>query len=105
MRPQGGRTFAGACAVFDPSGHRVARRSPAGHAGSTTKLAACSDEAVWELENTLADLSAESAGALSTTDLTLIVDGEGVIRDLSTGSEELVARELLRVGGAAWVDT
>lgn len=60
-----------------------------------------------EPENTLADLSAESAGTLLSvsTDLTLIVDGDGVIRDLSTGSEELSRESYSEWVGQAWVDT
>jgi transcriptional regulator PpsR len=60
-----------------------------------------------EPEASLAALSASTAGTLlsAASDLSLIIDAQGVIRDVSSGSEDL-AREGLRDWlGRLWVDT
>ena len=57
-------------------------------------------------DTTLGGLTAEAAGTLLTVanDITLIVDGQGVVRDLSSGNDEL-ARELHDDWvGKPWVD-
>ena len=60
-----------------------------------------------EPETSLGDLNAEAAGTLlsAATDIALIVDDGGIIRDLSTGSEELARESYTEWVGQAWVDT
>ena len=60
-----------------------------------------------EPETSFGDLSAEAAGTLLSvsTDMTLVVDGEGVIRDLATGSDELSRESYSEWVGQAWADT
>jgi len=58
-------------------------------------------------ESTLGALSAETAGMLlsAASDIALIIDGEGVIRDMATGSDEMSQEDCAGWLGQAWVDT
>ena len=59
------------------------------------------------LGHSLGDLDAEAAAALVavSADVTLIVDADGVIRDLAFGSEDLAGAGLNRLRDQRWVDT
>jgi transcriptional regulator PpsR len=58
-------------------------------------------------ETTLGDLDAGTAGSLlsASNDLTLVVDDQGVIRDLASANEELARESCSEWIGQAWADT
>jgi transcriptional regulator PpsR len=58
-------------------------------------------------ETTLGNLNAETAGTLLSiaNDITLIVDQDGVIRDLASGSDELARDSYSEWVGKSWLDT
>ena len=57
-------------------------------------------------ETTLGDLDAAAAGSLLSVanDITLIIDAQGVVRDISSGSEDLTRETLGEWVGRNWVD-
>ena len=60
-----------------------------------------------EPESMLGGLSADTTGILLSmaTDISLIVDSQGVIRDIATGSDELAKESFAEWVGLQWVDT
>jgi transcriptional regulator PpsR len=60
-----------------------------------------------EPESTLGVLSAEGAGMLlsAASDITLIIDDQGVIRDMATGSDEMSQEDCSAWLGRVWADT
>ena len=60
-----------------------------------------------EPESTLGTLPAEAAGMLLSvaSDIALIIDGQGVIRDMATGSDEMSQEDCAGWLGRTWVDT
>ena len=58
-------------------------------------------------EQTLGEVSARSAAELIATasDIALVIDGDGIVRDLSCGSEELAVGWAAKWIGKAWIDT
>jgi transcriptional regulator PpsR len=59
-----------------------------------------------EPESTLGDLSADALGTLlsAASDVALVIDREGVIRDIATGSDDLSTENCTEWIGHAWAD-
>ncbi|WP_204350231.1 hypothetical protein, partial [Klebsiella pneumoniae] len=64
-------------------------------------------EALAALQTSLGPLDAQAAGALvaAATDLSLVIDGEGVIRDASFASADLKGEGCETWLGRPWIDT